>query len=612
MMSLTFFNLAVLLAGTSFANDNQHHPKPTSPYCGLNVTYKKSCICETTPGVNSFSGYVHLPSPLLTDTQDPSDPYNISTFFWYFESRNDPRAAPLTIWLAGGPGEASSFSAVTENGPCYVNEFSNDTILNPYSLNQHSNVLYIDQPVQAGFSYSTFMNSTFNFSNLNPYASSITPVDAYDGEVPAENATFKYGLWADQDPNRTANTTENAMKPLWHFLQEMLTLAFSFPEYKTRDQRVNIWGNSYGGFWTTGLTSYILDQNARIRNNTIPGRIINVNTLGMTNGCVDAHITAESIGDIIYNNTYNTHFLSADINAEVQNNLTQSGGCYDQIDQCQALAALSDPNGNGNNDTVNEVCATALAYCFAYGGSGAYSVLSGRSVFDMAQPALAPHPPYYGIGYLNRQDVREELGVPVMFSQNAASVQSNFVAITGDAARFDGMRALDQALTAGVRAAFVFGDRDTRCNWLNGEAVTNTASWPGKQHFSTAGYENTKINSTHIGGLTKQFQNLSFTRVFQAGHAAGYFQPQTVLEIFERSSVWDSDVATGTRLLATDGNYSISGPISAWSHFEVLPDVPTPVCNIWAAAEACTDEQLAALADGTAVIEDDIVVSPAA
>lgn len=332
----------------------------------------------------------------------------------------------------------------------------------------------------------------------------------------------------------------------------------------------------------------------------------------MTNGCVDAHITAESIGDVINNNTYNTRFLPEDIFAEVQNNLTMTGGCYDQIDQCQALAATSDPTGKGNNDTVNEICATALAYCFAYGGSGAYSALSGRSVFDMAQTSLAPYPPYYGIGYLNRQDVREELGVPVMFSQNAASVQSNFVAVTGDAARFDGLRALDQALAAGVKAAFVFGDRDTRCNWLNGEAVTNTASWPGKHQFSTAGYEDTEINATYIGGLTKRFQNLSFTRVFQAGHAAGYFQPRTVLEIFERSSVWDTDVATGARRLTANGNYSSSGPIGAWSHFEVLPDVPTPVCNIWAAAEACTDEQLAALVDGSAVIEHDVVVSPAA
>lgn len=108
---------------------------------------------------------------------------------------------------------------MTENGPCYVNEFSNGTFLNPYSLNQHSNVLYIDQPVQAGFSYSTFMNSTFDFNDFDPYATSITPIDSYDGNVPAENATFKYGIWADQNPDRTANTTENAMKPLWHFLQ---------------------------------------------------------------------------------------------------------------------------------------------------------------------------------------------------------------------------------------------------------------------------------------------------------------------------------------------------------------------------------------------------------
>jgi hypothetical protein len=111
---------------------------------------------------------------------------------------------------------------MTENGPCYVNEFSNDTILNPYSLNQHSNVLYIDQPVQAGYSYSTYMNSTFNSVNADPYASSITPMEDYDGDIPAENATFKYGVWADQSPSRTANTTENAMEPLWQFLQGWL------------------------------------------------------------------------------------------------------------------------------------------------------------------------------------------------------------------------------------------------------------------------------------------------------------------------------------------------------------------------------------------------------
>jgi len=135
------------------------------------------------------------------------------------QSRNKPRHAPLTIWFAGGPGAASSFSAMTENGPCYVNEYANDTVFNPYSLNEDSNLLYVDQPVQAGFSYSSFYNSTYNFLALDTSVSPVTPMDAYDGDIPSENSTFKYGVWADQSPSHTASTTMDAARPVWHFLQ---------------------------------------------------------------------------------------------------------------------------------------------------------------------------------------------------------------------------------------------------------------------------------------------------------------------------------------------------------------------------------------------------------
>jgi carboxypeptidase C (cathepsin A) len=404
----------------------------------------------------------------------------------------------------------------------------------------------------------------------------------------------------------------------------------SFPEYRTHDSRVNIWGNSvctitaysrtvsltlcfqYGGFWTTGLTSYIQDQNARINSKTLAGKPININAFGITNGCIEAYASTKSIAEIIYNNTYNTSFIPNDVYLKIQNNLTKSGGCYNQINECRSLVAESDPQGKGTNDTVNTLCATATACCFAYGGSGAYSALSGRSVFDMGQTALAPYPPSYAIGYLNRPEVRQELGVPVMFNQNSVSVNNNFVFLTGDTARWDGTRALNQILTAGVKVAFAFGDRDTRCNWLQGEVVANAAQWPGTRHFVNAGYENTEVNVTYIGGLTKQYNALSFTRIFEAGHSAGYFQPQTVLKIFERSSVWDRDVAGGTRSVGKHGGYSTEGPASAWSHFEVLPDVPPPICDIWEAAITCTEEQFGALVDGSAVVEDDIVTYPTA
>lgn len=64
---------------------------------GVNITYKepgKEGFCETTPGVNSYSGFVNL-AP------------DVHSFFYFFEARNDPANAPVTLWLNGGPGSDS-------------------------------------------------------------------------------------------------------------------------------------------------------------------------------------------------------------------------------------------------------------------------------------------------------------------------------------------------------------------------------------------------------------------------------------------------------------------------------------------------------------------------
>lgn len=68
----------------------------TSPN-NVTIRYKepgKEGVCETTPGVNSYSGYIDL----APDSH---------TFFWFFESRHDPANAPITLWLNGGPGSDS-------------------------------------------------------------------------------------------------------------------------------------------------------------------------------------------------------------------------------------------------------------------------------------------------------------------------------------------------------------------------------------------------------------------------------------------------------------------------------------------------------------------------
>jgi len=66
-------------------------------------------------------------------------------------SRGDKDNDPLVFWLTGGPGCSSELAVFFENGPWKINE---DLSLskNPYSWNEHSNIVFVDQPVGTGFS----------------------------------------------------------------------------------------------------------------------------------------------------------------------------------------------------------------------------------------------------------------------------------------------------------------------------------------------------------------------------------------------------------------------------------------------------------------------------
>ncbi|KAF8269045.1 putative carboxypeptidase S1 [Lactarius quietus] len=102
-----------------------------------------SSVCETTPGVNQYSGYLSVGT-------------DMNMWFWFFEARNSSSTAPLAMWLNGGPGCSSMIGLFQENGPCTFNNLSGSTpVLNPYSWNSYANMLYVDQPIGTGFSFGT-------------------------------------------------------------------------------------------------------------------------------------------------------------------------------------------------------------------------------------------------------------------------------------------------------------------------------------------------------------------------------------------------------------------------------------------------------------------------
>ena len=144
----------------------------------------------------------------------------------FFESRNDPKNDPVILWLNGGPGCSSLTGLFLELGPASLDKDGN-IIHNPYSWNSNASVIFLDQPVNTGFSYSGGSVSDSKAAGKDVYA--------------------------------------------------LLTLFFKqYPEYA--DQDFHIAGESYAGHYIPVFTSEILSHK---KNN------INLKSVLIGNGLTD-------------------------------------------------------------------------------------------------------------------------------------------------------------------------------------------------------------------------------------------------------------------------------------------------------------------------------------
>lgn len=554
--------------------------------------------------------------------------FPINTFFWFFEAREDPKNAPLTVWMNGGPGASSMPGLFNENGPCFVNNDSSTTRLNPTSWNNKcrympststrklnadiqlkpANMLYIDQPVQVGFSYNTLVNVTVNtFGGVQPILAG--------QPIPASNATLRVGTYPSASANNTSLGSINGAMALWHFFQVFLT---EFPGYQPNDDRFSIATQSYGGRYGPAMAGFFELQNERIRNGTLggssssssaPNKIINLDTLLLVNSCIDRQVQWPSYREMAFNNTYGIKTLPDSEYGSMVDAYERPGGCRDQIETCRNLSSLHDPSAIGINATVNKVCQDAETFCSRH-LRDPYTRLSGRFYYDVTQmePAMFPEP--FVPAFLNQRHVQLALGVPLNFSGSSSAVATAYRSI-GDYNRPGWLEAMGRLLDAGKKVTLVYGDRDFACNWMGGEAASLAIPWRHRADFAAAGYAPLLhgTNDTCQTGLVRQYSNLSFTRVFQAGHAAPAYQQDAGLAIFARAVVDNRDVATGTVDTATTPDYRTTGPSSV-RHVRnrVPPQVPYFCYTL--SPETCTDEQVAALKNGSAVIRDYIMVDP--
>lgn len=202
---------------------------------GYGVRYKEvpSGICETVEGVKSYSGYI-----------DVAEDEHL--FFWFFEARNqDPKTAPLTLWLngkckiqaqslaasltfTGGPGDPSMVGLFSENGPCWI-DYDGNLQFNEYSWTNSSNMLYLDQPTTTGLSYSIPVNA---YTTSNGYIATLPDANCPD-YAPADSC----GTVSSSNSSLTANSTTAAAPNVWRALQGFTG---AFPEYSSNGIHLSV------------------------------------------------------------------------------------------------------------------------------------------------------------------------------------------------------------------------------------------------------------------------------------------------------------------------------------------------------------------------------------
>ena len=150
----------------------------------LNLGFLAIILCLTTTFTNAFPGKFPTSFPGEVDQIGtlPGVDFPISyrhyagyldsieqtkLFYWFYESQSaTPEKDPIVLWLTGGPGCSSLFGAFLEIGPIRAH-VNGSFIANPYSWTQNANILFLESPVNTGFSYQS-SNGSNRFVNNDP------------------------------------------------------------------------------------------------------------------------------------------------------------------------------------------------------------------------------------------------------------------------------------------------------------------------------------------------------------------------------------------------------------------------------------------------------------
>ncbi|EPY43687.1 serine carboxypeptidase (CBP1) [Angomonas deanei] len=429
------------------------------------------------------SGYISIPGTAV-DSEGHATEEEKHIFYWMFGPRKSPKShkaqdVPVVLWLSGGPGCSSTMALLQENGPCRMNETSGELYSNRYGWNDAAYLIYVDQPVGVGYSYTS-------------------------------------------DEANYVKDSEEVARDMYQFLQAFAQ-KMTVPSIVT--QQFILAGESYAGHYVPAIADYIRRQNARIRNGEETRYVLlNLDGIIVGNGWTDPHTQAPSYTTLAYDwceQKLGEPCITAEERQKMEDLLPL---CQSYVKQCNTEG---DPQQEG-------ACLQARVHCNDY---FSFYMNSGRNVYDIRKPCIGGemcYPMENATTFLNRQDVRVALGAADATTTGEWTACQHKV---GQKFTYDGFKnynhTLPLLLADHIRVLMFAGDMDFICNWIGNKDYLLALQWPGHDGFNKANDREFKVGGAWAG-RTRSYQNLTFVQVYGAGHMVPMDQPEVALHILTR------------------------------------------------------------------------------
>ncbi|KAK6904545.1 hypothetical protein I203_105360 [Kwoniella mangroviensis CBS 8507] len=429
----------------------------------------KTELCD--PTVNQLSGYLDI-----SETKH--------LFFWFEESRSNPKKDPLVLWLNGGPGCSSTTGLLFELGGCNIAEKGENVTFNEHSWNSVANVLYLDQPIGVGYSYS--------------------------------------------DGGEQVNNSPAAAEDVYAFL---ILFISQFREYSK--QQFHIAGESYAGTYIPNIASVIYKNNLALDLAPTPGvPKLNFASVMIGNGLTDPHAQFGSVPDWACDHSLSHYAPYEDPEgSECVSLRAKAPRCQNLISSCYKTNSKF-------------ACVPAALYCWSLFnemqqlGLNMYDVRRKCDKSKDADGPLCYKEMSWMETYLNKPEIKKQLGAPdnVEFQSCNMQINQNFL-LQGDATHNSGAL-LNDLVDSGIRVLIYSGEADMLVNAIGCSRVVDNLETKYSSAYAKA-HKKVFVDAKNVtAGWTKSAGegagNLAFVSFRNAGHMVPHDDPVGALTMISR------------------------------------------------------------------------------